>query len=439
MKSHYETLGIEQNADQKQIKQAYFKLVRQYSPEHHPEEFKQIRSAYETLSNEKSRAEYDKGNNLPPEIKSIFMQVRRAAQRGQLKMAAKTMLILIKVYPDLPLLKAELANIYHAMGHTGKAIKLLEQLLQQEPQNAVYSLKLANAYYDRTWAKKAAAQYERTTELDPYCVEAWEEWLDICDDRFDFDTAERICNTALGILQEKNILSIRLCHYYYMIVLIKQSENANTEYIHEALKVLKTGKNYPPEEIERLVSTLLNFVGIKEEYSLIPYLKEIAGFLPEIDEELLEKFAHLERIGEIKALDDQGFPSMFSDLLDAVLDNSGSEHRTNAILAMECYFLADADEYRPHIIRLKNEYPGLFEIHASFFTTVLITRNPEEQLQRRLKSLAKKGLVPNFIPSEDNEETEAPQETIRREGPKIGRNDPCPCGSSKKYKKCCGS
>ena len=22
--------------------------------------------------------------------------------------------------------------------------------------------------------------------------------------------------------------------------------------------------------------------------------------------------------------------------------------------------------------------------------------------------------------------------------PKIGRNDPCPCGSGKKYKKCCG-
>ena len=27
---------------------------------------------------------------------------------------------------------------------------------------------------------------------------------------------------------------------------------------------------------------------------------------------------------------------------------------------------------------------------------------------------------------------------IRRETPKIGRNDPCPCGSGRKYKKCCG-
>lgn len=30
-------------------------------------------------------------------------------------------------------------------------------------------------------------------------------------------------------------------------------------------------------------------------------------------------------------------------------------------------------------------------------------------------------------------------ETYRRDKPKIGRNDPCPCGSGKKYKKCCGA
>ena len=27
----------------------------------------------------------------------------------------------------------------------------------------------------------------------------------------------------------------------------------------------------------------------------------------------------------------------------------------------------------------------------------------------------------------------------RRVGDKVGRNDPCPCGSGKKYKKCCGA
>ncbi len=32
-----------------------------------------------------------------------------------------------------------------------------------------------------------------------------------------------------------------------------------------------------------------------------------------------------------------------------------------------------------------------------------------------------------------------PIETVRRQGRKVGRNEPCPCGSGKKYKKCCGS
>jgi preprotein translocase subunit SecA len=27
---------------------------------------------------------------------------------------------------------------------------------------------------------------------------------------------------------------------------------------------------------------------------------------------------------------------------------------------------------------------------------------------------------------------------VRRETPKVGRNEPCPCGSGKKYKNCCG-
>ncbi|SBW08886.1 preprotein translocase subunit, ATPase [uncultured delta proteobacterium] len=33
---------------------------------------------------------------------------------------------------------------------------------------------------------------------------------------------------------------------------------------------------------------------------------------------------------------------------------------------------------------------------------------------------------------------ESKQATVKREAPKVGRNDDCPCGSGKKYKKCCG-
>jgi preprotein translocase subunit SecA len=36
------------------------------------------------------------------------------------------------------------------------------------------------------------------------------------------------------------------------------------------------------------------------------------------------------------------------------------------------------------------------------------------------------------------DESSKGQQTVKREDPKVGRNDPCPCGSGKKYKKCCG-
>ena len=38
---------------------------------------------------------------------------------------------------------------------------------------------------------------------------------------------------------------------------------------------------------------------------------------------------------------------------------------------------------------------------------------------------------------ENSSQTDVPVEPIRNRGEKVGRNDPCPCGSGKKYKKCC--
>jgi preprotein translocase subunit SecA len=38
-----------------------------------------------------------------------------------------------------------------------------------------------------------------------------------------------------------------------------------------------------------------------------------------------------------------------------------------------------------------------------------------------------------------NRDEEQAARPVHNEGPQIGRNDPCPCGSGKKYKKCCGA
>ncbi len=43
------------------------------------------------------------------------------------------------------------------------------------------------------------------------------------------------------------------------------------------------------------------------------------------------------------------------------------------------------------------------------------------------------------VPESDRSKEAVQKEAVEpvRSGPKIGRNDPCSCGSGKKYKKCC--
>ncbi len=57
--------------------------------------------------------------------------------------------------------------------------------------------------------------------------------------------------------------------------------------------------------------------------------------------------------------------------------------------------------------------------------------------QRRADQITRMNL--NHGDSFDNEESKESQSTYRRQEKKVGRNDPCPCGSGKKYKSCHGS
>jgi curved DNA-binding protein CbpA len=51
-------LGVAADADDETIRRRYLELVRQYSPEHHPEKFAAIRAAYERLRDRNARVRY---------------------------------------------------------------------------------------------------------------------------------------------------------------------------------------------------------------------------------------------------------------------------------------------------------------------------------------------------------------------------------------------
>ncbi|CAM3551579.1 preprotein translocase subunit SecA [Halomonas lysinitropha] len=72
-----------------------------------------------------------------------------------------------------------------------------------------------------------------------------------------------------------------------------------------------------------------------------------------------------------------------------------------------------------------------------------LERQRREALEREKAGAASRHDEPSMAAGEQDDAKPAPApgadgRPLRREGPKVGRNDPCPCGSGKKYKQCCG-
>jgi curved DNA-binding protein CbpA len=58
MTDPYAVLGLQADADDETIRRRYLELVKQFSPEHHPEKFAQVRRAYEMLRDLETRLHY---------------------------------------------------------------------------------------------------------------------------------------------------------------------------------------------------------------------------------------------------------------------------------------------------------------------------------------------------------------------------------------------
>ena len=58
MMNPFTLLDVTTFADDSEIKSAYLSKVKQFAPEHHPEQFQQIQAAYQLLKDEASRVKY---------------------------------------------------------------------------------------------------------------------------------------------------------------------------------------------------------------------------------------------------------------------------------------------------------------------------------------------------------------------------------------------
>jgi curved DNA-binding protein CbpA len=448
-RDYYEVLNVERTASPQEIKRAYFGKVRQYPPERFPEEFKELRAAYDTLSDKEKRDEYDETGALPESMLPLLYKGRKANNLGHHTKAAEFYETILHLHPELDKVRQEYAWTLEDDGKTGKATEAWEYLCKQYPANAEYALALAESYRHRGWSKKALVQYRRALELDRSNCECWLSFIRYRIDEDEWDEARALCAQALDTVGEAGSLHLYFCAFgLYEGTDIVLAEQCLKNILRKMKETHQEGNREPEaqrakiqneDEFEAIVAVLLSRVEGEESIHLYPYVKELAAMLPRINDDMRERLGWAERNYEITTIEGKGFDSLFHDILLIQNNDDDSRNIRDHMAGMEYVLLSEKEKYYPQLLRLKKEYPALYDLHKKFFDEALTTQNPEKMMLQRKKTLARHHLQPVEYTGDDDWEDDDPVQTVRRETPKVGRNDPCPCGSGKKYKKCCGA
>ena len=131
------------------------------------------------------------------------------------------------------------------------------------------------------------------------------------------------------------------------------------------------------------------------------------------------------------------------DVLLRVIDNKWIDHLHNIDMLRDGIGLRAYGQKDPLIEYKKEAYElfntMMFEIQGETikhlfrtkFGVQIVNMQDETVIETDLSRAAE-----GFHPSEEQEEVQ--QKIEQAHSDKIGRNDPCPCGSGKKYKHCCG-
>ena len=176
--------------------------------------------------------------------------------------------------------------------------------------------------------------------------------------------------------------------------------------------------------------TSLENIDSKNEQKLIQELKEkaLAKYDRKAKEVGDEQLPELERVVMLKVVDQKWMDHI--DAMDELKDGIGLRAYGQKDPVVQ-YRIEGFDMFDEMVNAIKQDV-----------VKILLNMNRVQNLERKQTvKITNQGLqemaedMRKEMPKETKEVTHTP---IVNNGPKVGRNDPCPCGSGKKYKNCCG-
>src|SRR5262245_18313813 len=166
----YKTLELAPDASADEIRRAYYQMVRKYPPEKDPERFQQIRQAYETLSDEKARREYDALQEHGDEITGLYSQAVHLMEQGHWETAAARLKHVLLLSPgNQSALNSLGVCLLHAEKFQ-KANEVYRDLVREHPEVALYQFNLGISLFEMAEATRRSKQAE--TSFDELYTQA---------------------------------------------------------------------------------------------------------------------------------------------------------------------------------------------------------------------------------------------------------------------------